>query len=113
MRRWVDTTFAWLLVLLGSANFLAGYVPRLVQLWGPWAGGTAVAVIAAGLMNTMRVRRPSDRTLRWTTAVVTALAAWVNLLALYHYYGNVLHQPAALATGLLAVVELIFAILGN
>jgi len=113
MRKWVDVSFAWLLVLLGTVIFLASYVPRLAGLWGPWAGGTAVAIIAAGLMNALRVRRPGDFMLRWSAAVITALAAWVCFLALYQYYGNVLHHPAALAAGLVAAIELVFAVIGR
>jgi hypothetical protein len=111
--KWLDTAFAWLLVLLGSANFLAEYVPKLAVLRGPWAGGTAAAIVAAGLMNAVRSRRAGDRLLRWTTAAATLLAAWACLVVLYHYSGNVLHHPAALAAGVLAVVELIFALLGR
>jgi hypothetical protein len=111
--KWMDTTFAWLLVLLGSANFLAEYVPKLAMVRGPWAAGAAVAIVSAGLMNAVRSRRAGDGLLRWTTVVATLLTAWVCLLVLYHYSGNVLHRPAALAAGVLAVVELIFALIGR
>jgi hypothetical protein len=111
--KWLDTSLAWLLVLLGSANFLAEYVPKLAALRGPWAGGTAAAIVAAGLMNAVRACRPGDKFLRWTTAIVTLLAAWVCLAVLYHYSGNVLHYPAALSAGVLALVELGFAVAGR
>jgi hypothetical protein len=65
-----------------------------------------------GLMNAVRSQRKSDRFLRWSTAAVTGLTAALCLRVLYHLSSNVFHQPAALATGLLAVVELLFAVVG-
>jgi hypothetical protein len=44
--------------------------------------------------------------------MVTALTAGLCLSVLYQFSGNVLHQPAALATGVLAVVEFFFAVAG-
>jgi hypothetical protein len=110
--KWLDTLFAWALVLLGSAHFLAAYVPKLGVLRGPWAGGAAVAIISMGLMNAVRSQRSNDAFLRWSTAAVTALTAGVCLSVLYGFSGNVLHHPAALATGVLAVFELLFALAG-
>lgn len=111
--RWVDTALAWLLVMLGSANFLAEYVPKLAVIRGPWAAGTAVAVIAVGLMNAVRSHHAGDGLMRWTTVAATLLAAWVCMLELYQYTGNVLHRPVALGASLLLVVELIFALAGR
>lgn len=108
----LDALFAWALVLLGSAHFLAAWIPKLSLLRGPWAGGTAVAIISMGLMNAVRSQRKSDAFLRWSTAAATALTAGLCLVMLYQFSGNVLHQPAALATGVLAVVELFFAVAG-
>jgi hypothetical protein len=110
--KWMDALFAWALVLLGAAHFLAAWVPKLALLRGPWTGGAAVAIIAMGLMNAVRSQRKNDRFLVWTTALVTALAGAMCIGVLYHFPGNVLHQPAALATGVLAVVELFFALAG-
>ncbi len=110
--RWLDALFAWILVLLGSAYFLAAWVPKLILLRTPWAAGTAVAVISMGLMNAVRSQRRSDSLLRWSTAVATALTAGLCLVTLYRFSGNVLHQPAALATGVLAVFELFFTVAG-
>jgi hypothetical protein len=110
--KWMDTLFAWGLVLLGSAHYLAAWVPKLGLLRGPWAEGTAVAIVTMGIMNAVRVQRKSDAFLRWSTAVVTALTAGLCLSVLYHFSGNVLHQPAALAVGVLAIFELFFAVAG-
>jgi hypothetical protein len=110
--KWIDTLFAWALVLLGSAHLLAIYVPRLALLRGPWAGGAAVAIITTGMMNAVRSQRRSDGFLRWSTAAATALTAGLCLRVLYQFPGNVLHQPAALAVGALVVAELFFAIAG-
>ncbi len=110
--KWLDALFAWILVLLGSAHFLAAWIPKLSVLRGPWTAGTAVAVISMGLMNAVRSQRRSDGLLRWSTAVVTALTAGLCLVLLYRFTGNVLHQPAALATGVLAVFELFFTVAG-
>jgi hypothetical protein len=110
--KWMDTLFAWALVVLGSAHFLAAWVPKLSLLRGPWAGGAAVAIVSMGLMNAVRSQRTGDAFLRWSTAVVTALTAGLCLPVLYRFSGNVLHQPAALATGVLAVFELLFAVAG-
>jgi hypothetical protein len=110
--KWIDAMFAWALVVLGSAHFLAAYVPKLGVLRGPWAGGAAVAIVSMGLMNAVRSQRKSDRLLRWSTVVVTALTTALCLKVLYQFSGNVLHQPAALATGVLAVLELFFAVAG-
>jgi hypothetical protein len=112
MTKWIDTLFAWALVLLGAAHFLAAYVPRLGVLRGPWMGGAAVAIVTAGLMNAVRAQRRNDRFLRWTTALATLLTAALCLKVLYQFDGNVLHQPAALATGALAVVEVLLAVMG-
>jgi hypothetical protein len=108
----MDSVFAWTLVLLGSAHFLSAYVPRLGALRGPWAEGVAVAIVAVGLMNAVRSQREGDLFLRWTTAVATAMTAGLCLRVLYHTAGNVLHRPAALATGALAVLELVFGVAG-
>ncbi len=110
--KWMDTVFAWALVLLGSAHYLAVYVPKLGVLRGPWAGGAAVAIVTMGLMNAVRAQRRNDRFLRWSTAAATALTAAMCLRMLYQFPGNVLHQPAALAVGALAVVETFFAVAG-
>jgi hypothetical protein len=110
--KWIDTLFAWALVILGSAHFLAAWVPRLSLLRGPWAGGAAIAIVSMGLMNAVRSQRRNDIFLRWTTAVVTLLTAALCVKTLYQFPGNVLHQPAALATGVLAVFELFFAVAG-
>ena len=42
MMKWLDALFAWVLVLLGLAQLLAGWVPKLSFLRGPWASGAAV-----------------------------------------------------------------------
>jgi hypothetical protein len=110
--KWLDALFAWALVILGSAQFLAAWVPKLSLLRGPWAGGAAVAIVSMGLMNAVRTQRKSDAFLRWSTVVVTALTAGLCLTVLYRFSGNVLHQPAALATSVLAVFELFFAVAG-
>jgi hypothetical protein len=110
--KWLDAVFAWSLVVLGSAHFLAAWVPKLGLLRGPWAGGAAVAIVSMGLMNAVRSQRASDGFLRWSTAAATALTAGVCLSVLYQFSGNVLHHPAALATGLLAVFELFFCVAG-
>jgi hypothetical protein len=110
--KWIDVLCAWLLVILGSAHFLAAYIPKLGLLRGPWAGGAAVAIVSVGLMNAVRSQRKSDRFLRWNTAAATALTAVLCMKVLYQFPGNVLHQPAALATAVLAVIELVFAVAG-
>jgi hypothetical protein len=110
--KWLDALFAWALVVLGSAHFVAAWVPKLGLLRGPWEGGTAVAIVSMGLMNAVRARRKSDSLLRWSTVVATALTAGLCLSVLYRFPGNVLHQPAALATAALAVFELFFAVAG-
>lgn len=109
---WFDSLCAWALVVLGSAHFLAAWVPRLGLLRGPWAGGAAAAIVSMGLMNAVRSQRRGDHFLRWSTVAATALTAALCLGVLYHFSGNVLHQPAALATGVLAVFELLFAARG-
>ncbi|HVJ05570.1 MAG TPA: hypothetical protein VM578_07845 [Candidatus Saccharimonadales bacterium] len=108
--KWIDALFAWALVLLGGAHFLAAWVPKLAVLRGPWTGGAAVAIVSMGLMNAVRSQRRKDGFLSWMTALVTALTGAMCIGVLYHFPGNVLHQPAALATGVLAVVELFFAL---
>ena len=110
--KWLDALFAWALVLLGGAHFLAAWIPKLGLLRGPWTGGAAVAIVSMGLMNAVRAQRKNDLFLRWSTVAVTALTAALCLRVLYQFSGNVLHQPAALATGALAVVELFFALAG-
>ena len=110
--KWLDTLCAWALVVLGATHFLVAYVPKLSLLEGPWAGGSAVAIISIGLMNAVRSQRTSDQFLRWSTAAATVLTTWVCLSVLYHYSGNVLHRPAALATGLIAIIELVFCFVG-
>lgn len=110
--RWLDTLCAWVLVALGSAHFLAVWIPRLAVVRGPWAGGAAAAIVSMGLMNAVRSQRSSDAFLRWSTVAATALTAGLCLQLLYAFPGNVLHQPAALATTVLAIVELAFGVLG-
>jgi hypothetical protein len=110
--KWIDTLFAWALVLLGSSHFLAAYVPKLSVLRGPWEGGAVAAIVTMGLMNAVRSQRRSDRFLRWSTAAATALTAGLCMKVLYQFQGNALHQPAALAVGALALVELFFAVAG-
>jgi hypothetical protein len=110
--KWMDTLFAWALVVLGSAHYLAAWVPKLSLLRGPWAEGAAVAIISMGIMNAVRAQRKNDSFLRWGTVVVTALTVSMCMSVLYHFPGNVLHQPAALAVGALAVFELFFAVVG-
>jgi hypothetical protein len=110
--KWIDTLCAWLLVILGSAHFLAAYIPKLSLLRCPWMGGTAIAIISIGLMNAVRSQRKSDRFLRWNTAAATALTTALCMKVLYQFPGNVLHQPAALATAVLAAIELVFAVAG-
>jgi hypothetical protein len=110
--RWMDALCAWVLVVLGSAHFLAEYVPKLGVLRGPWGASAAAAIVSMGLMNAVRSQRPNDSFLRWSTLAATALTAALCLGMLYHLHGNVLHQPAALATGGLAVVELIYGLAG-
>jgi hypothetical protein len=110
--KWMDTLFAWALVLLGAAHILAAWLPPLARLRGPWGAGAAVAVISVGLMNAVRSQRGSDAFLRWSTALATALTAGLCLRVLYQYSGNVLHRPAALATGLLALAELLYCLVG-
>ena len=110
--RWADAVCAWALVVLGATHFLVAYVPKLGLLEGPWAGGAAVAIISMGLMNAVRSQRRGDQFLRWSTAAATALTTWVCLSVLYRYSANVLHRPAALATGVLALIELLFCVVG-
>jgi hypothetical protein len=110
--KWLDALFAWALVVLGAAHFLAAWIPKLGLLRGPWAGGAAVAIVSVGLMNAVRSQRKSDGFLRWSTALATALTAGLCLSVLYQFSGNVLHQPVALAAGVLAVLELFFAVAG-
>ncbi len=108
----LDALFAWTLILLGSTHFLAAWIPKLGLLRGPWTAAAAVAVISIGLMNAVRSQRKSDAFLRWSTAAATALTAGLCLVMLYQFPGNVLHQPAALATGVLLVFELFFSVAG-
>ena len=108
----LDAIFAWALVLLGSAHFLAAWVPKLGVLCGPWTAGAAVAIVSMGLMNAVRSQRPSDGFLRWSTAVATALTAGLCLPVVYHLPGNVLHQPAALATAVCVIFELFCSVAG-
>ncbi len=110
--RWLDALFAWALVLLGSAHILSAWIPQLSLVRVPWAAGASVAIISVGLMNAVRSQRRSDAFLRWCTAAATALTAALCLVMLYRFSGNVLHQPAALATGVLAVFELFFTVAG-
>jgi hypothetical protein len=110
--KWIDALCAWALVVFGGAHFLAAYVPKLSLLRGPWVGGAAVAIVTIGLMNAVRSQRKSDRFLRWSTAAATALTAALCMKVLYQFQGNVLHQPAALAAGVLALVELFFSVMG-
>lgn len=110
--KWIDTLCAWALVLLGSAHFLSAYVPKLAALRGPWTEGAMVAIVTMGLMNAVRSHHRGDHFLRWATVVATALTAAMCLRVLYQFQGNVLHQPAALAVGGLAVVELLFGLAG-
>jgi hypothetical protein len=110
--KWIDALFAWALVVLGSAHFLAAYVPKIGLLRGPWEGGAAIAIVSMGLMNAVRSQRKSDRFLRWSTVLVTAVTTALCLKVLYRFSGNVLHQPVALAAGALAVAELFFAVAG-
>jgi hypothetical protein len=104
--------FAWALVLLGSSHFLAAWVPRLAVLRGPWTAGAAVALVTTGLMNAVRSQRPSDYFLRWCTAIATALTAGLCLPVIYHLPGNLLHQPAALATAVCVIFELFCSVAG-
>jgi len=106
MKKWIDALFAWALVLLGSAHFLAAFVPKLAVMRGPWTEGAAVAIVTMGLMNAVRTQRSSDRFLRWSTAAATLLTAGLCLMP------NLLHQPVVLAAGALAVIELVFAVAG-
>jgi len=108
----LDAIFAWALVLLGSAHFLAAWIPKLGVLCGPWTAGAAVAIVSMGLMNAVRSQRPSDGFLRWSTAVATALTAGLCLPVVYHLPGNVLHQPAALATAVCVLFELFCSVAG-
>ena len=108
----LDAVFAWALVLLGSSHFLADWVPRLGVLRGPWTAGATVAIVSMGLMNAVRSQRPSDHFLRWCTAVATALTAGLCLPVVYHLPGNLLHQPAALATAVCVIFELFFSVAG-
>lgn len=110
--RWMDAVCAWALVLLGSAHFLAAWVPKLGLLRGPWAGGAAAAIVSMGLMNAVRSQRAGDQFLRWSTAAATALTTLLCLGVLYGFHGNVLHQSAALATGLFSVIELLCCLAG-
>ena len=104
--KWVDTLLAWALVLKGAAHFLAAFIPKLGLLRGPWTEGAAVAMVTMGLMNAVRAQRRSDRFLRWSTAVATALTAGLCVMP------DLLHQPVVMATGALAVIELLFAVAG-
>ena len=108
----LDAVLAWALVLLGSSHFLAAWVPRLGVLRGPWTAAAAVALISVGLMNAVRSQRASDSFLRWCTAVATALAAGLCLPVIYHLPGNLLHQPAALATAVCVIFELFCSVAG-
>jgi hypothetical protein len=110
--RWMDALCAWVLVVLGAAYFLAAWIPKMGALRGPWSAGAAAAIVSVGLMNAVRSQRPSDSFLRWSTVAATALTAAMCLGVLYHFSGNVLHQPAALAAGGLAVVELVYGLAG-
>lgn len=110
--KFLDSLFAWALAILGAAHFLAAWIPKLGVLRGPWVGSAAVAIISMGLMNAVRSQRRSDRLLRWNTAIVSVMVTILCLKALYQFSGNVLHQPAALATGALAVLELFFTVAG-
>jgi hypothetical protein len=110
--KYLDALFAWALALLGAAHILSTWVPKLIMLRGPWEGGAAVAIVSMGLMNAVRSQRRSDRFLRWNTAAVTGLTAALCLRVLYQLSSNVLHQPVALATGVLAVLELFFTVAG-
>ncbi len=110
--KWLDMLFAWCLILLGAAHYLAAWVPKMALLRGPWAEGASVAIVTMGIMNGVRVHRKSDAFLRWSTAVVTALTTGLCLAVLYHFPGNVLHQPQALAVAVLGVFELFFAVAG-
>ena len=110
--RWMDALCAWVLVVLGSAHYLAEYVPKLGVLRGPWAAGAAAAIVCIGLMNAVRSQRPNDRFLRWSTVAATALTAAMCMGVLYRFSGNVLHQPAALAAGALVIVELLYGLAG-
>jgi hypothetical protein len=110
--KWIDTLFAWALVLLGSSHFLAAYVPKMSVLRGPWTEGAVVAIVTMGLMNAVRSQHRGDHLLRWATVVSTALTGALCLRVLYQFPGNVLHQPAALAVGALAVAELFFGLAG-
>jgi len=131
--KWLDALFAWALVLLGSAHFLSQWIPKLGLLRGPWAAGAAVAIISMGLMNAVRTQRQNDAFLRWCTVAATALTAGLclplclpmHLPALHSFPGGILHSlsgnvfsynavhhPAGPVTGVLAVVELLFALVG-
>jgi ABC-type multidrug transport system fused ATPase/permease subunit len=109
--KWLDTLFAWLLVLLGIGHFLSLWVARLAFLRGPWAPAAAVAIINVGLMNAVRAQR-SDRLLRSMTLAATLLASGVVFTILYRFPGNILHQPVALGAAALIVAEVLFALAG-
>lgn len=107
----LDNVLAWLLVLLGGAHFLAGWVPAISILRGPWVGAVTVAIVSMGLINAVRAAgKKTDALMRFACVVSTALTTALVVNILYRFTGNVLHQPAALAVAALAVVELVFAL---
>lgn len=111
LRKWIDTLFAWVLIMLGAAHILSRWVPALIVLRGPWVGAGAVAIVTMGLMNAVRSQRKGDRWLRWSTAMATVLTGALCFSVLYHT-GNVLHEQAALTACILAVAEVFFALAG-
>ena len=93
----LDMLLSWALVALGGAHFAAIWVPRLAMARGPWEMGTAVAIVTMGLMNAVRSGRKSDLLVKLACLISTGMTGALVGLELYHFTGNVLHQPAALA----------------
>lgn len=105
----VDKILGWLLVAFGVANCVgtfAMYHP--LNRSAIWFFGSGVALIAVGMLNLIRARKP-DAFTRGCCVLANALLLVMSVALMWELGRGVMHSPQALAITAITLLELVFS----
>jgi malic enzyme len=110
--RTLDTIFGWAMIVLGVVHSAATVTMRPANLGTVWFFGAGTAVMMAGLLNVIRVRRNSGferGSSILANFLIVAMLAGVTIFL----YRQLTHNPQVLAAWGVTLIELAFSLRGG
>ncbi len=105
----VDKILGWLMVAFGVAHSFGTFaVYHPLNRSAVWFFGSGVAVIAIGMLNLIRARKP-DAFTRGCCVLANALLLVICVSMIWSLGRGVMHEPQALALTCVTLLELIFS----